>query len=168
MNEETWKDVVGFEGKYFVSTTGKIKNAKGKILKGMTSRMQQYAKYALPKGDGTYAYLMEHRIVATAFLPNKNNYPVVHHKDGNRANNCVSNLEWCTHRHNTQEMVKAGKHYQFSKGLTNPSAKFNDLQINGIRKLKSLGWSLTEISDLMNCSRSYISELVNNKKRANS
>jgi len=163
--EEIWKEIPKFENKYFVSNIGEIKNSNGHILNGMRSRSQPYKKYALSNGDGTYSYLLGHRIVALTFLENPNNYPVVHHKDGNKLNNNVINLEWCTHKYNTQEMVKAGKHYQFKKGNENPSAKLTDHQVKGIFKLREINWSLTEIADLLNCSRSHISEILNGKSR---
>ena len=49
-----------------------------------------------------------HRLIAEAFIPNPNNYPCVNHKDGNKRNNSVENLEWCTHSHNNREAYRLG------------------------------------------------------------
>jgi len=163
--EEIWKEVKDFEGVYWVSTFGRVKNSKGRILKPMSCRTQKYPKYHLTRKDGTMWYVLGHRLVALTFIENPNNYPVVHHVDGNTQNNRVDNLEWCTYKYNTQKMVEAGKHYQFKKGLDNPTGKLTEYQIKGIFRLRELGWSITEIADIVNCSRGHISEIVNEKRR---
>lgn len=57
-----------------------------------------------------YRALLVHRIIAETFLPNPNNYPCVNHKDGNKLNNSVDNLEWCTIQYNNQQAVYQGLH----------------------------------------------------------
>lgn len=165
--EEIWKEIVGFEGKYWVSTLGNVKNKK-RMLKALFSRSQPYPKYHLAKGNGLFRYAMGHRLVAETFLDNPNEYPIVHHKDNNPKNNRVDNLEWCTYSQNTNYAVEAGNFKQRYTKINNPSLRLTDLQITGARRLKQIGWSLTEIADILNCSRGYVSEIINDKKRANS
>ena len=60
-----------------------------------------------------------HRLVAQEFIPNPNNLPEVNHKDFNRKNNCVENLEWCTHQDNVSYSVKEGNYSDSKIGLQN-------------------------------------------------
>lgn len=66
-----------------------------------------YHFVALSKDNGYHNKLV-HRLVAEAFIPNPNNYPCVNHKDGNKSNNSVSNLEWCTIKQNLHHAVETG------------------------------------------------------------
>lgn len=104
-NEE-WRDVVGFEGRYAVSSFGRVvtfgfhdcgrvpkKNFSPKILK--TDLARGYVRLCLYKNNKQYKRVV-HRLVAEAFIPNPNNYPTVDHIDRNRQNNEVTNLRWCT------------------------------------------------------------------------
>lgn len=101
---ETWKDVVGYEGLYEVSDAGNIRSvnwgnrgySKNLYLKPHT---KGYLQVELFK-DGTRKMFMVHRLVAQAFLNNENNLPLVNHKDENRRNNNVENLEWCDNGYN--------------------------------------------------------------------
>ena len=96
---EEWKDVIGYEGFYQVSNTGKVKSLiKNRIL---NERKQDngYVSVMLYK-DRCAKFHSIHRIVAEAFLENKDNKPFVNHKDENKRNNHVENLEWCTRKHN--------------------------------------------------------------------
>lgn len=110
--KEVWKDIKDYEGLYQVSNLGRVKSlprkrvtpTKGtyysveKILKpGITDR--GYQQVALCK-DSKLKRCLIHRLVAQTFIPNSNNYPEVNHKDENKVNNVVENLEWCTSKYN--------------------------------------------------------------------
>lgn len=95
-----WKGVKGYEGLYEVSDTGLVKSLfrYKKILK--PNKMNTgYLSVELFK-NGTSKRMSIHRLVAEAFIPNPNNYPQVNHKDENKQNNNVENLEWCTAKYN--------------------------------------------------------------------
>lgn len=111
--QEIWKDIVGYEGLYQVSNTGKVKmigrekrlwhGAKTKINAKFLNQFVvcAYKKVKLRGFDGKTKMLSVHRLVATSFIPNPHNLPQVNHKDENKENNNVSNLEWCTAKYNT-------------------------------------------------------------------
>lgn len=97
---ELWADIKGFEGIYQVSNFGRVRRLpgdrfpQGKLLTRQHDRWG-YAQYKLCRKKEKKYYLA-HRLVAAAFLPNPNNYPQVNHKDKNRDNCYVGNLEWCS------------------------------------------------------------------------
>lgn len=98
---EEWKNIIGYEGLYQVSSYGRVKSLKfGKenLLKHKKDS-GGYLQVGLCK-DGKRKIFLVHRLVAQAFLPNLDNLPQVNHKDENKENNCVSNLEWCTCKYN--------------------------------------------------------------------
>jgi len=105
--EEIWKDIAGYEGAYQVSNLGRVKSFR------QSSKMGKPKEWILKpslinSGYGVVTlYSKEkrekfqiHRLVASAFLPNPNNLPCVNHRDENKLNNCVENLEWCTYQYN--------------------------------------------------------------------
>lgn len=94
---EIWKDIEGYEGLYQVSNLGRVKSLKfnkEKILKLLLDS-KGYYKVNLYKNNKIKTYLM-HRLIASAFISNPNNLPQVNHKDEDKTNNKVENLEWCT------------------------------------------------------------------------
>lgn len=97
-----WKDVKGYEGLYQVSDTGKVrsfvKNNEPHVLSDCVGS-NGYPTIVLCK-DRKKASHTVHRLVATAFLPNPYEYPCINHKDENKTNNNVSNLEWCSYTYN--------------------------------------------------------------------
>ena len=101
---EEWKPVSGYEGLYEVSNLGRVKTlAHGKgsnnHYKTGTLTKKGYLLVQFWKGNQRKG-LYIHRIVANAFLPNPQNLPQVNHKDGDKTNNKVDNLEWCTNSEN--------------------------------------------------------------------
>lgn len=91
---ENWK-LVSENPKYEVNKVGQIRNTKtGRLLKLFFSH-NGYLRVSLGGKNR-----MVHRLVAQAFIPNPNNYPFINHKDENKENNNVENLEWCTTEYN--------------------------------------------------------------------
>ena len=97
---EEWRDIKGYEGKYQVSNLGRVRSfhGKGKLLKG-TPDKDGYLRIALCK-NGMRKYFGIHQLVALVFIPNPNNLPCVNHKDEDKTDNKVENLEWCTIAYN--------------------------------------------------------------------
>ena len=112
-SKEIWKDIQGYEGMYQVSSHGRVKSFKKNKVKILKPQMHYkgYEFVTLHK-NGIGEKCKVHRLVAKAFIPNPNNYPVVNHKDENKSNNNVENLEWCTVSYNNiynGKAVKIGK-----------------------------------------------------------
>jgi len=93
-----WHNIPGFED-YEITRCGKIRKKSSRREFKFTPDKDSYFKTALRK-NGVRHYLRVHRLVAMTFLPNEDNLPLVNHKDGNKQNNHVSNLEWCTYQEN--------------------------------------------------------------------
>lgn len=96
--EETWKDIEEYEGLYQVSNMGRVKSVRRNIILRPSIR-NGYKRVTLYTNNIPKRYSI-HRLVAMAFIPNPDNLPQVNHKDENRTNNCISNLEWCTQEYN--------------------------------------------------------------------
>lgn len=114
---EVWKPISGYEGLYEISNYGNVRSLErykvyrnelrtihAKILKynTITSGYKQVALYK----SGKRKCLLIHRLVAEAFIDNPHNLPQVNHKDGNKTNNNVANLEWCTAKENMVHSVE--------------------------------------------------------------
>ena len=107
--------IIGFEN-YCIYENGVVENlSTHKKLKG-TIRLHGYLVYRLSKQGKKYQFYA-HRLVAQAFIPNPNNYTIVNHKDGNKLNNNVDNLEWCTQSYNMEHAHKKKLIKPFSEPL---------------------------------------------------
>jgi len=101
MKEEIFREVPGYHGRYMVSNKGRVfselhnkmlspgKNKDGYLFVNLTKRK-----------NGNIRHWSIHRLVAVAFIPNPDNLPQINHKDEDKTNNCVENLEWCTAEYN--------------------------------------------------------------------
>lgn len=94
-------DIPGYEGLYGVTRSGRVYSYKRNIFLSETKPRSrwEYVLVGLYK-DGRQKLFGVHRLVALTFIPNPNNLQIVNHKDGNKQNNCVENLEWCTQKEN--------------------------------------------------------------------
>lgn len=108
MNNEIWKDVVGYEGLYLVSNTGRVISCSKKWRELFASPSKTgYLTCGLGK-LGKTTLISVHRIVAKAFIPNVRDCREVNHKDGNKSNNDISNLEWVTRQENMTHAKNMG------------------------------------------------------------
>lgn len=136
--EEIWKDVKGYEELYKISNTGKLRSKDRAILKsdgviqhrrGILIALQLnsdgYLQGKLCKNGGMKTVSI-HRLVAEHFLPNPNKLPEVNHKDYDRTNNDIKNLEWSTHTENVRHSAKAGRYKHY--GSDNPNYKNTSLK----------------------------------------
>ena len=150
---EIWKPINNYDD-YFVSNYGRIKSLKGKnerILK-ITHNNFGYAQVCLSKNNKSKTFRLN-RLVAEHFISNPDNLPQVNHIDGNKDNNNVNNLEWCTASYNTKHAfdnnlcIKGEKHH-LSK-LTIDEVKFIKSSDLSQRKLaKMFGVCKTTISNI--------------------
>lgn len=147
MTEEIWKDVVNYEGVYQISNIGNLKSLDRKLggtrykgkekRKHLSGRGYLYSKLSI---GGVQKSLFIHKLVAEAFLENTENKPHVNHIDGNKINNKVENLEWCTHAENMRHAMRTGLndgHSKFKEGNTNSNSKVTSEQVIEIRRLKT-------------------------------
>lgn len=162
--EEVWKDVgecKGYEdykGLYKVSNLGRVKNNKGLIKSPELNHKGYYRVQLYNKGKRKHARI--NRLVALAFIPNPNNYPMVNHKDENKLNNRVSNLEWCTAKYNNNYGTARER---MAKAISKPVIMC-DLKGNELKEFKSL----TNASIYLNKLHAYshINECCNGKRKS--
>lgn len=107
MEKEIWKEFSISKFVYLISNYGNIKNkTTGNIRK---HKISKFGYHRIALGVGNYKkHFLIHRLVATLFIPNPNNLPQVNHIDGNKNNNYVGNLEWCSRKENMQHAHKLG------------------------------------------------------------
>ena len=173
IKNEIWKDIDGYNGIYQVSNTGKVRSVdrrvynhfqKGRELKAHNNGHGYYnvCLYSENKKE-KHAYI--HILVAKAFIPNPNNYMQVNHKDFDKANNCVDNLEWVSPQQNKL-------HYRQSKFCKDvEQAMFNKVEFKIFNKIIQYSekiielWneSLTikEIAKRLGLGRDFVSNTLN-------
>jgi len=165
LKNEIWKDIKNFEGLYQVSNLGRVRSLnkfvrhsnhfmklKGSILKLQTDCQTHYKKIRLCK-EGKYTHYAIHRLVAQTFIPNPDNLPQVNHKDENKSNNCVDNLEWCDSNYNNNYGTK---NRRVALKLSKPILQY-DLNGNFIKEWisameiqRQLGYANTNINACCN------------------
>ena len=160
LENEIWKQVIlendDISDKvYFVSNLGRFKNSSGTNMDNYKVNDNGYIRVYIY--NNTYAL---HRLVALAFIENKENKEQVNHIDGNKLNNSLENLEWVTNTENQIHKVKIGLGNNFTRKITQ-----YDLEMN---KLKDFN-SIVEASKELNIGKSNIrGVLINSRKTAGS
>jgi hypothetical protein len=185
--EEMWQDLEGYKGYYKISNYGRIKSIDrdvhsryknieyklkkyGKILKphlNSKNTRNAYYRVCLSK-ESIIKWECVHRLIAKTFIPNPDNKPQVNHKDGNKLNNDIENLEWVTSSENSEHACKIGlKVMPCMKGESHHSNKLTEIEVIKIKKtLKydkiEIGhWS--RLAKELNVSPSCISDVVNGR-----
>ncbi len=164
MNHEVWKDINinNVNSGYRASNFGQIKNSKDQIMSYYVNNSGYYC-IKLSMNDIKYNFLV-HRLVAQAFIPNPDNKPQVNHKDGNKLNNWVDNLEWVTAEENMKHAA-LNKLLNCKNGSDNPFAKHNNDQIHYACKLLETGkYTLSEISNITKVKYRTLWGIVNDNK----
>lgn len=170
MTEEVWKEIPGYDGKYFISSFGNVKviykwiKDNEKILSPMINKDGYYqVNLSLHKNVKHHRI---HRLVAEAFIDNPNGYPMVNHKDENKLNNRVDNLEWCDHTYNIRygtrtkrSFEKRNKDHSYHRVLTQRDAK----EIRKICIPYDCTFGIKALSKKYGVSTTAISSIVNNR-----
>lgn len=112
--QEIWKDIVGYEGLYQISNFGNVRRKYKDKYKTVKGKKGLYLTVSLCK-DCVKKSFSIHRLVALHFLPNPRSCKEVNHKDGNKHNNNIENLEWVTQEENMQHARKVLGNYPFGK-----------------------------------------------------
>ena len=98
--EEIWKDIKEYEGLYKISNIGNVYSVKRKkVMSPRYNKARGYLDVLLTRNKKRKRFYI-HRLVAKEFILNPNNYPIINHKDENKLNNNMENLEWCTVKYN--------------------------------------------------------------------
>lgn len=105
--KEMWKSIKNYEGYYEISNLGQVRSIKRNLILKSAVDTHGYLHVVLYKNN-TKKDVRIHRLVAETFIENQNNLAQVNHIDGNKLNNRVDNLEWCTNLENHNHAVKIG------------------------------------------------------------
>lgn len=177
--EEVWKPISGYENYYEVSSLGRIRSVdrytkfvregllvnrktNGYLLSQTLDGKGNYLQVNLSKNGKSKSELV-HRIVAKAFIENPNNLPEVNHKDENKTNNAVSNLEWCDHYYNNHYGTKETA----SRGMKNSMNKFDEDTILKIKQLYipyDKEYGITGLARKFNISQSHVCSIVKGRR----
>lgn len=157
---DDWVNVREYEDNYKINKRGVIKNIKtGKTISTHICKGTGYIMVNLWK-NGKRKLKSLHRVLAESFIENIENNPCVNHKDGNKNNNSLSNLEWVTYSENTNH---AYLNKLLSKGEGHYKARLDTTQVIFIKYWLSLGYRQKEIAENFKVSKSLITDI--NTKR---
>ena len=156
--EEIWKDIPGFEDDYQASNLGRIRRViKNKELFFIRTLIVSNRGYHIIHFsiNGISKMCRVHRLVAQTFIPNPENKPQINHIDGNKINNHIGNLEWCTAKENDKHAVATG--LSSKVGERNANSKLKSFQVRVIRKIDDM--TEFEIAKIFNISRANVGRI---------
>jgi len=178
MDEEIWLPVSGYEEIYRVSNLGRVKSIdhfvlvssgrnriqKGRMIKADISS-KGYTQVSLSKNKSKF-HTGVHRLVAIAFIENNNDKPQVNHIDGNKQNNRVENLEWCT---NQENQIHAVSNNLISHNTSDKHhmSKLTNTDVRHARYFNKNGFSTKKLSVVYNVTTTAMHNILNNKTYIN-
>ncbi|AHK11501.1 homing endonuclease HNH [Shewanella sp. phage 1/40] len=149
------KKIKGYS-RYSIDECGVIKNIKRDyILQPRNSGYGAYLTVALINDSGVRKTKFVHRLVAENFLAKENGRFIVNHKDGNKYNNHINNLEWCTVAENVQHAYDTGLHIKAS-GVDSPNTKLSSQKVHNICASLMGGLQITSVAEIHNVSVSIV------------
>lgn len=168
MENEIWKDILGYEGLYQISNFGRVKSlwykkglhfiSKRDALMTLTVNSAGYYVTGLSK-DNKRTQKFIHRLVSIAFIPNPENKETVNHINGIKTDNSISNLEWATKPEQIYHAVRTG--LQNNKGINNAHSKLTELEVINIRhEYLNTKTSYHKLSEKYNVSGTLIKMIV--------
>lgn len=164
--KELWKPLDEYKG-IKISSLGRVwkaanKSRKERILTEFPKDRDGYCRCSVQKLDGTWTSQPVHRLVAKAFINNPFNKQAVNHKDGNRSNNKVENLEWVTAKENVIHSYKYGNRKICKQVPRN--TLLTDYQISQIDNLRKL-YTVNQIAKLFNIEYQSLKNIIRKKKQ---
>lgn len=165
---ETWKSVVGYEGRYSVSNLGRVRRdltspgaRAGKILRSRYDK-DGYEQVMLHAGDGGRDRKV-HQLVLAAFVGPRPKGHEVNHRDGGKANNVLLNLEYVTHRDNidhARRILKRSFRPPLKRGSEAPLAKLDEGRVRRLRKKAAAGVSTSQLATEFGISTGNVRKIV--------
>jgi hypothetical protein len=171
MENEIWKDIIGYEGYYQISNLGRVKsldrivdNRRGQFLrKGRFLKPYKSTKAYMLLGlcvNGKMKAFTFHRILAKHFIPNPENKKEINHKNGVRDDNRLENLEWVTGSENIRHSFKVLKRKKMT-GEKHPMHKLTESNVIEIKKIYNAGGiSYKRLGEIYNVSDVTIGRVV--------
>jgi hypothetical protein len=162
-----WRAIPSLEGRYEASDSGDIRHVVNHKVRRARRNRYGYLQmnFALNDGTGKNKTLLVHKLIAETFIENPDNLPYINHIDGDKTNNCVDNLEWCTASENSRHAYDTGLAAN-KKGSLSPLAKFTNEQVKEIRNLYSKGASETSLAILLGVAQSTIGKIARGERYA--
>lgn len=159
---ELWVDIDGYDGDYQISNFGRVKSKKNNTEKILNNNIdgRGYVFVILCKNGIKKTYRV-HRLVGIYFIPNPHNYPCLNHKNENKTNNHISNLEWCTYKYNANYGTKTERLKDSLKKSTKNKKQIVQYDMKGNIINKHNG--LREASRITNTQNSSISACCKGK-----
>ena len=156
--KEIWKEVNGYEGLYKISNLGNLFSVRRN--RNLTPSISDYVRNTLVK-DGKNKSLFIHKLVAIAFVENKENKQQVNHIDGNKLNNNCLNLEWCTRSENQIHAYRTGLQKQVLKDI-HPFIKNISIYLGGVLIVKG---SKRHVCRFMKFDRKSLNQYIKGKQK---
>ncbi len=161
---ERWESIKGYSGLYEISNLGNIRSPKkisqvGHILKPKKIKFCNKIGYNVVclRKDNKRKHILVHRLVAIQFIKNTLKKNQINHKDGDKLNNYIDNLEWVDCKGNINHCWKTGLHRRHN-GENNPATRLKNKDIKSIRKASTL--SQKELAVKYNISPSAINKII--------
>lgn len=169
--EEIWVDIEKYNGKYKISNLGNVWCDTRKWVCGSYKSHREIPAGIMKTWNSVYGYkfvdlhinnkikkIAVHRLVAMHFLDNTNNLPMVNHIDGNKTNNSVDNLEWCSGDYNMKHAVETGL---IVSGEKNKKRLLSNAEADEVRKIYNIIKDQRTIAKVYGVSQQTISRAVN-------